>query len=68
MMTNKTLNANQKAEFDCLIDECRRYVEDLKVMEEEKEFADRAVADEESQPMPRSLENLRNKPQEDESE
>ena len=63
MMTSKTLNAKQRTDFECLIEECRQYVEDLKVMEEDKEFADRNVEAEEAHPATvRQSENVKPMP------
>ena len=62
-MTSKTLNAKQRTDFECLIEECRQHVEDLKVMEEDKEFADRNVEAEEAQPATvRQSENVKPMP------
>ena len=40
MMTNKTLNAQQRAEFEGLIEQSRAFIEELKFMENEREIAD----------------------------
>ena len=53
MMTNKTLNAQQRAEFENLIQQSRAFIEELKFMEDQREIADGQGEDEVAQPAPK---------------